>query len=662
MTTRFLRRLIPSTVSSRALAIAFASCAGLAAPLAAEADKPAAIITKDVPAVPDAVVKATQPYLEARRADFLGWNTADRSMLIKTRFGATNQLHTVRAAGASREQVSFGQEPVLTGSLAPSDDNLTVVMRDTGGDEFYQLYRLEDGQLELVTDGKSRNWIGGWSQDGKWLGYTSSRRNGADMDLYIVDPRDPSTSRMVAEVKGGGWQFVGFTPDGTKGIAVNRLSINEAIIYTVDLETGKKTALTDPKAKTSFVDPKVAADGTVWVVSDAGGSDFLQLGTLDAKTGAFTAKTSEDWDVSDYAIAPDGSFIAYATNEAGVSVMHVMDLPSGDVRKVSQLPQGVIPWAIGPAIQIAPWGEIGFSLSSAKVPGDAFSIDPETLDVTRWTQSETGGLDASQNVEPELVTIKSFDGEPITGFLYRPDPAKFPGKRPLLFDVHGGPEGQSRPGFLGSENYYVNELGMALFFPNVRGSDGFGKRFVNLDNGPWKREDSVKDIGAFFDHFADDAAIDASRISLYGMSYGGYVCYASAVHYSDKLKSASCYVGITNFVTFLENTQDYRRDLRRPEYGNETIPEQRKKLEEISPLNHLDKISIPLFVAVGGNDPRVPASEGEQIVEAMDKSGQPAWYLNATNEGHGFHKKENEEYYFQTSVEFWKQTLLEEGE
>ncbi|MBT0669830.1 S9 family peptidase [Novosphingobium profundi] len=631
------------------------------APALADAAKPAAIITQDVPAIPDDLVKATQPYLEARRADFLGWNTSDRSMLVKTRFGTTNQLHVVRAPGATRTQISFGAEPVLMGSIAPSSDHLTIVMRDNGGDEFYQLYRLEDGRLERITDGKSRNWIGAWNAKGTLLGYTSSRRNGADMDIYAVDPRNPKTDRLVAKVSGGGWTVAGFTADGKSLIAVNRLSINKSIVYTVDLASGAMKALTDPKADTSWVDPNVAADGTIWIVSDAGGSDFMQLGTLDPRTGTFTPRTKEAWSVSDYALAPDGSFLAYATNEAGVSVLHVMDLPSGTVRKVSALPQGVIPWAIGPAIQIAPWGEIGFSLSSASVPGDAFSVDPKTLKVTRWTLSETGGLDAARNAQAQLVTIKSFDGENVTGFLYRPDPAKFPGKRPLLFDVHGGPEGQSRPDFLGSENYYLNELGIALFFPNVRGSDGFGKRFVNLDNGPWKREDSVKDLGAFLDHFAADPTLDASRFSLYGMSYGGYMCYAAAVHFSDKLRSASCYVGITNFVTFLENTQSYRRDLRRPEYGNESIPEQRKKLEEISPLNHLDKIKIPLFVAVGGNDPRVPPSEGEQITKAMHANGQPAWFLNATNEGHGFHKKENEEYYFEASVAFWKQTLLADG-
>jgi dipeptidyl aminopeptidase/acylaminoacyl peptidase len=258
------------------------------------------------------------------------------------------------------------------------------------------------------------------------------------------------------------------------------------------------------------------------------------------------------------------------------------------------------------------------------------------------------------------VTLKSFDGEPVSGFLYRPDSKRFPGKRPLLVNIHGGPEGQWRPDFLGADNYYLDRLGIALFFPNVRGSDGFGRRFVGLDNGPFKREDSVKDIGEMLAFLAGDAALDAGRFGVTGVSYGGYMCYASAVHYSDLLKGASCYVGISNFVTFLEHTQSYRRDLRRPEYGDERDPVQRAKLEEISPLTNVDKIRVPLLVATGANDPRVPASEAEQIITAVRGHGGTAWHLLAENEGHGFHKRENADYYFQTSVLFWQQMLVDE--
>jgi len=624
----------------------------------AEVPKPAAIVADGLPAVPDELADATRPYLQARRAAFLGWNAADRSMLIKTRFGATDQLHTVAAPNGDRTQISFEDEPVMAGALS-SDGRTLVVQKDNGGDEFYQLYTLADGRLTRITDGRSRNWFGAWSPDGKRIGYASSRRNGADMDLYVVDPSDPSTDRLVAQVSGGGWNIADFSKDGAKALVVNRMSINKADVYEMDVASGRMTALNDLSAQVSYVDPQYAPDGTIWVTSDKD-ADFLRLGRLGQ--GGFTpVSTDPKWDVSDYSIAPDGSFIAYATNEAGVSKVKVLDIASGAVRPVTDLPNGVIPYSIGPAIDIAPWGAIGLSMASARVSGDAFSIDPRTLAVTQWTHSETGGLNPAINVEPRLVEVKSFDGETVSGFLYQPDPAKFPGKRPLIVDIHGGPEGQTRPDFLGSQNYLLNELGVALFFPNVRGSSGYGARFVNLDNGPFQRENSVKDIGAFLDALETDPGLDAARFAVTGVSYGGYMCYATAVHYSDRLKGANCYVAISNFVTFLENTQSYRRDLRRVEYGDERDPAQRAQLQAISPLTSVDRITIPLLVATGGNDPRVPASEADQIIAAVRGNGGTAWHLLAQNEGHGFHKKENEDYYFWTSLQFWQQTLLGDG-
>jgi len=619
--------------------------------------KPAAIVIDGPPPVPEILAAETRPYLEARKAVFQGWNAVDRSLLVKTRFGGTDQLHSVAAPSAMRRQISFEKEPVLAGFRAPGTDGTLVIQKDVGGGEFYQLYRLENGRPVLLTDGKSRNWFGAWSPDARLIGYISTRRNGADTDLYVMDPRDPKTDRMVAQVEGGGWSITDFSADGNTALVLNRKSISNAIVHELDLATGKLTAIAGDKAPAYYVDPRYGPDGRIWVASSVA-SDFIQLGTLDRK-GRFTAVSKEPkWDVSDYAIAPDGSFVAYAVNEAGVSRLRVMDLATGNARPVTGLPAGVIPYAIGAAIEIAPWGAIGLSMSSARVAGDAFSVDPKTLAVTRWTESETGGVDAAANIEPELIEVKSFDGETVTGFLYRPDPKRFPGKRPMIMDIHGGPEGQVRPDYRGSDNYLLNELGIALFFPNVRGSTGFGKRFVGLDNGPDLRENSVKDIGAILGALGRDGTLDAGRFAISGMSYGGYMCYASAVHYGALIRSASCYVGISNFVTFLESTQSYRRDLRRAEYGDERDPKQRAKLIAISPLTSVDKIDIPILIATGGNDPRVPASEADQIIKAIRARNGTAWHLLAENEGHGFHKKENEEYYFWTAVQFWKKTLL----
>ena len=278
--------------------------------------------------------------------------------------------------------------------------------------------------------------------------------------------------------------------------------------------------------------------------------------------------------------------------------------------------------------------------------------------MSRWTYSETGGLDPNANVEPERIEVRSFDGLAVSGFLYRPDAKKFPGPRPLIVNIHGGPESQSRPGFLGRNNYLINELGIAIFYPNVRGSTGYGKTFVGLDNGPFKREDSVRDIGAFLDQLQRDPALDANRFAVTGGSYGGYMCYATSIFYGPRLKGALCVVAISSFVTFLENTQGYRRDLRRVEYGDERDAKQRAKLTAISPLTSADRIRVPLMIVTGANDPRVPASEADQIIAAVRARGGTAWHLLGKDEGHGFARKANQDYQFWTSLMFWQRTLL----
>ncbi len=623
----------------------------LAAPALADMPKPAAIVADGAPAVPVALAARTRPYMEFRTAGFSGWNAADKSMLISTRFGDVAQLHSVAAPMMDRRQISFEAEPVR-GTWSPKGDVL-VVNKDIGGNEFFQIYTLKNGQLTLLTDGKSRNNLGAWSADGSLIGYSSTRRNGTDTDLYVMNPRDPKTDRMVAQVKGGGWAIQDFAPDGKSAVVGNYQSVTKSDLYLLDIASGALSPIGDHSKTIAYGGALFAPDGTLWVTSDEG-SDFQRLGTLDIKSGAFTARSPEKkWDVESFDIAPDGSFITFTINEAGVDRVRIMDLPSGSIRTVTALPAG----SAG-GIEIAPWGSIGLTFTSSKSAADAYSIDPKTLAVTRWTQSETGGLDVAANVEPEFIEVKSFDKEPVSGFLYRPDPAKFPGKRPLIINIHGGPEGQSTPGFQGRRNYLLNELGIAIFYPNVRGSTGFGKRFVGLDNGPFKREDSVKDIGAFLNRLEADPGLDKSRFAVNGGSYGGYMCYASAIAYGPRLRGAYCVVAISNFVTFLENTQSYRRDLRRVEYGDERVPEQRAKLMAISPLTRVNELNIPLMIVTGGNDPRVPASEADQIVKAIRSKGGTVWHILGQNEGHGFAKKENQDYEFWTGLMFWQRTLL----
>jgi dipeptidyl aminopeptidase/acylaminoacyl peptidase len=618
-----------------------------AAPTAVE--KPAALTADGIPPVPAELAARTRPYMEFRTAGFSGWNARDRSMLISTRFGNTAQLHRVAMPMGAREQISFEAEP-LGGSWSPAGDVLAV-SKDAGGNEFFQIHTLANGRLTLLTDGRSRNQINAWSHDGRLLAYTSTRRNGTDADIYIVDPRNPASSRMVAEVRGGGWGVSDISHDNARAVAIEYLQITKSNLHMVDLASGRMTPIGDHAREIAYGGAEFARDGTLWVTSDEG-SDFQRLGRIDPATGRFTpVVTGIEADVDFFDIAEDGSFIAFVTNEAGIGRLRLLDPRTGRTRLVEGLPAGIIG-----GVQVAPWGAIGFTFTSARSAADAYSVDPQTLAVTRWTRSETGGLDTNVNAEPELVEVRSFDGERVTGFLYRPDARRFPGRRPLIVNIHGGPEAQSRPGFLGRNNYLINELGIAIFYPNVRGSAGFGKRFVGLDNGPALRENSVKDIGAFLDRLAADPALDPARFAVTGGSYGGYMCYASAIAYGQRLRAANCVVAISNFVTFLENTQSYRRDLRRVEYGDERT--QRAELLRISPMTRVSELRIPLMVVTGANDPRVPQSEADQMVAAVRAAGRPAWHLIGQNEGHGFAKKENQDYNFWVSLMFWQQHLL----
>ena len=615
------------------------------------APKPAAVVADGIPPVPQELVDKTRAYFSYRTAAFRGWDPKTRAALIATRFGDTSQLHRVAAPGAARVQLTFEEEPVSDGSLAPERGDVMVVAKDAGGSEFDQLYRLDANGLTLLTDGKSRNGLGAWAEDGSIMSYSSTQRTGRDNDIWIMDPRDVSTKRLVAELDGGGWFPGGFSPDKSEIYAINYISVNDIDLYRIDVASGNVTPLPGNERQIAYSGFDIAPDGTFWVTSDEG-ADFKRLGTLDPDTGAFSPVIAEEGDIDGFDISDDGSFIAYAVSSEGRSLLKILTVATGAVREVD-LPPGIIG-----SPQVAPWGEIGFTFISNQAAADMYSVNPETLALTRWTYSESGGIDLSKNALPELVRIESFDGEPMSGFLYRPDPAKFPGKRPLIVDIHGGPEGQSTATFQGRGNYLVNELGIAVFEPNVRGSTGFGKRFVTLDNGPFKREDSLKDIGAFMDALATDPAIDMDRVGVEGGSYGGYMCYASAIRYGERLKGALCVVAISDFVTFLENTEDYRRDLRRVEYGDERDPAQRAKLKEISPLTRASEIDIPLMVATGANDPRVPASEADQMIAAVRANGQEAWHFLAENEGHGFAKKENADYYYWAKLMFWQKHLL----
>ena len=621
------------------------------------AQLPDNLVAEGVPPIPPELKNDVGRYLELRSASFSDWHPKRREMVIATRFADANQLHLVKTPGGARRQLTFLAEPVTGGLFDPQAGDFIVFGQDTGGGEFYQLYRQDfaDGRVTLLTDGKSRNLGTKWSRAGRWLAYTSTRRTGRDTDLYVMNPRDPKTDRPLAQVNGGGWSILDWSWDDAKLLIGEYISINESRLHLCDAKSGVMELVTPTsKEKVAWASAAFAKDDKSLFVRTDKDSEFQRLCRLDLATNKLTPLSGNTrGDVESFDLSPDGRKLAFVSNESGVDRLHLMDASSGKELRAPKLPLGVI----GGVKWHANNRDLAFSLSSAKSPNDAYSLDTKTGKLERWTESETGGLDPKNFVEPELIRIKSFDGLEISGFLYRPNPGKFSGPRPVLINIHGGPEGQSRPSFQARNNYYVNELGIAVFFPNVRGSAGFGKTFLTLDNG-FKREDTVRDLGVFLDWLQRDPRLDKDRIAVIGGSYGGYMVLASLVHYSDRLRCGVDVVGISNFLTFLKNTQDYRRDLRRVEYGDERDPAVAEFLGRISPANQAGKLRRPLFVVQGLNDPRVPASESEQMVKAIRDRGDKVWYLLAKDEGHGFQKKKNSDYMFLSTVMFLKEHLL----
>jgi dipeptidyl aminopeptidase/acylaminoacyl peptidase len=618
--------------------------------------------TDGMPELPASIAAAVGRYTEFRTATFVGWHPTRREALVITRFANTNQVHEVRFPGGDRRQLTFYPERITAASWPRQSGEYFVFTRDRGGDEFSQIFRTDiaTGVTTMVSDGgRSQNDLGPWSHSGDRMAYDSTRRNGADRDIYIADPKDPATDRRLLTLEGGGWGALDWSPDDTKLAVLEYVSINESYLWVADVATGEKTRVT-PKVKgelVSYGGAQWSADGKgLWVTTDRD-SEFQRLAHLDLASGKHRYYTTEiGWDVDLFDLSPDGRTIAVVTNEDGVGRLRLIDAASGEARLITALPVGVI----GSLEWHENGKDLGLSLSSARSPSDMYSIDAATGKIERWTESETGGLNAANFVEPELVRWKSFDGRTISGFLYKPA-AKFAGRRPVVINIHGGPESQFQPAFLGRSNYYLDELGVAVLFPNVRGSSGYGKSYLRLDNGRL-REDSVKDIGTLIDWIGTRPDLDASRIMVTGGSYGGYMTLASATHFDSKLRASLAVVGISSFVTFLENTEDYRRDLRRAEYGDERDPAMREFLLSISPLNNASKITKPLFVVQGKNDPRVPYTESEQMVATIRKNQGPVWYLLADDEGHGFAKKSNQDFQFYATVEFIRRYVLESSD
>ncbi|MCG8433985.1 MAG: alpha/beta fold hydrolase [Gammaproteobacteria bacterium] len=625
------------------------------------------LVLEDIPEIPEQIVNDLNRFQNVRSASFRGWSENDSSIYVTTRFGDVSQIHRLDKAGGARHQLTFFKEPIGGVAVQPDGRNLAFTM-DAGGSEYAQifLFDIDSGDYEMITDGESRNGALQWNTTGNMLAYQSTRRNGQSNDIWIARMNDggESVEHEIAfeSPDGSWWGASAFDERDEKMLVQQYISSTNSLVHVKDLQSGAVSLVAgdiNDESRNYAVDFNAKGDG-IFMVTDRY-SEFTQLTFTDLESGQETVVTKDiNWDVGNIVLSEDKSRAAMVANEDGISRLYLLDTNTFRYKPVKNIPTGVIG-----GMEFNKAGDrLAFSINTPKTPTDTFVLRlgrraTDAGELTRWTHSEVGGLNTAEFIEPELIRYPTFDevdgaAREIPAFVYKP---KGDGPFPVIVSIHGGPESQYRPRFSSTYQLWLQKLGAAVIAPNVRGSSGYGKDYVALDNG-YKREDSVKDIGALLDWIDTQEDLDSERVAVFGGSYGGYMVLASSTHYSDRLKAAVDIVGISNFVTFLTNTKSYRRDLRRVEYGDERDPDMRAFLESISPNNHVEKITIPMLVVQGQNDPRVPVTESEQVVKSLRDNGNEVWYMNALNEGHGYRKKENRDVYQQVTVMFLKEYLL----
>ncbi len=620
------------------------------------------LVLENIPEASAQMLERLDQYQNVRSAAFADWDAKGEGILISTRFGDVAQIHAVQRPGGYRQQLTFEREPIGGATVCPDASKQGFIFsRDAGGNENFQLYYFDrqTGRKQLLTDGKSRHGNRVWNDSGDKFAYTSNQRSPGDLDIYVASLQNPADAKMVFQGKGGGWGFSDWSADETKMLVAEYISVNESKMYVLETASGKLNQINPSAKQIAYGGGVFSKNGKgVFLVSDED-TEFQQLRFYDFTTKKTTSLTPKiNWDVENFELTEDGKLLVFSTNEGGYSKLYAVDTDRMTYTPITGLPSGVI-------------GNFGFDPSGSRlamtvntptIPGDVFVLTLKSNAVERWTFSETGGLNAANFTEPTLIEYPTFDkanGKPrlIPAFLYTPKNA--PGKLPVVVSIHGGPEGQSLPTFSSQIQFWANEMNIAVLVPNVRGSTGYGKTYVKLDNG-FLRENSVKDIGALLDWVQKQPNLDAGRVAVFGGSYGGYMSLASMTNYNARFKCGIDLFGISNFVTFLKNTSAYRQDLRRVEYGDERDPKMNAHQLKISPMTNIKNITKPMLVYQGKNDPRVPLSESEQMVDALKQNNVPVWYIMAKDEGHGISKKANRDQVNAAVAEFLGKYLIGE--
>src|SRR5436190_5759950 len=561
-----------------------------------------------LPKVPPSLVREVGPYTRMSAYGLAGWHPSRRQLWAKAITPSYSAISQVTEPGNSPQPHTLIPSNVYDVYYSPQE-TAVVYVKDTDGNEIFQVYKFDpaSNKSTLISDGKSRNTEPVWSNKSDRVVYSSNRRNRTDIDLYVVSPNDPTATRLLAEADGGGYlKAFDWSPDDRQVLFYNWLSTNESYLYVVDVASGKKTLLTtkNGEEKVSVDFAQFSGDGKGIYLTTDRDSEFLRLAYMDLATKKVTyLSDSIKWNIELFSISPDRRTVAFVSNEDGASRLHFLDTSTNKQRDLQ--------WPVLGVISNLRWHnnstDLAFVFSSPRSVWDIYSVDTKTNKVTRWLRGSSNGIDVDKFSEPELIHWKSFDSRVISGLLYRP-PAKFTGKRPVIIDVHGGPDNQARPEFNGPDNYFVSELGIAKIYPNIRGSAGYGKSFLRLDDS-YKREDAVRDIGALLDWIKTQPNLDADRVMITGGSYGGYIALSVAGNYSDRIRAAQSLSGPSNIATFLEHTEDWLRDRWREEYGDERDSKMRAYLDRIAPLTNAQNIKKPLMIVQGENDARVRASE-----------------------------------------------------
>jgi dipeptidyl aminopeptidase/acylaminoacyl peptidase len=610
------------------------------------------LIFDNIPEAPADLADKVDAYMSGREAAALGWSPKGE-LLIATRFGDVDQLHVVDRPAGERRQITFLHRPIISGAFSPDPGRHAYwYLEDAGGTENTQLYyqRVGDPNPKLLTDGKSRNGGAVWSNTGRQIAFFSTARDGVSHDIDIVEPETAALPRLaVTGDDAAAWIPLDWSPDDRKLLVLKYVSIAEGYLYVVDLGTGQKREVDPAPGKVGIADAKFSRDGQgVYLISDRD-AEFAKLRYVNLFTGDKTVISAAiPWDVEELSLSRDGHYLGFVSNEGGADKLNLTDLRTHQDLTPPKLPA---PGIIRHLNFDADGKRLAFDYASVTLPRDAYVLDVATNHVDAWTHSEAGAVDASKFVAPRLTQFPTFDRQDgharqIPVYVFEPVKA---GSHPVLLLLHGGPESQFRPSYDPWIQYVVNELGFAVVAPNLRGSSGYGKTYASLDNATL-RDDAVKDLGAVIVWAGSQGSFDSKHVVV----AGGYLALAALVNYGDRLIGGVDFAGIADFISYLTNTAPYRQNQRRAEYGDERVADMRAYLRRVSPLTNADRISHPVLVVHGKNDPRVPLSESDQIVNRLRSRGGDVWYLQARDEGHEFARKENRDAYYRTFAQFLK--------